>query len=236
MNLDLHAHNCSWGSLICWIRVSWYVYPRVKSLLRLAIHFSNFTFCGYFENVFAKHTTKYETLTVHFSYFMRISCSINATKKTTKSFDYLTFCANANPGVKCKKRKKGCEMGKKWREIPAIHFLFFAFHDRFCVFCDKGIFTRSYLWRSQVTETLTLYAHKWECLHVNDKWSPLKLVANHWFSVALPHRWLSDFLWRDNWLYIMIYVRIHTIDGSGRHKIRKYKKMYFIFSWTRSLM
>ncbi len=34
-----------------------------------------FVFC------FAEHTTKYETLAVHFTYFMRISCFINATKK-----------------------------------------------------------------------------------------------------------------------------------------------------------
>ncbi len=35
---------------------------------------------------------------------------------------------------------------------------------------------------------------------------------------------------------LIIYVRIHTIDISGRHKIRKYKKLNFIFSWTRSLI
>ncbi len=40
--------------------------------LRPAIHFSYFAFCGYFTNVFVKHTTKYETLTIHFSYFMQI--------------------------------------------------------------------------------------------------------------------------------------------------------------------
>ncbi len=30
---------------------------------------------------FAKHTTKYETLTIHFSHFMQISYFINAAKK-----------------------------------------------------------------------------------------------------------------------------------------------------------
>ncbi len=47
--------------MICYIKVS----------SRPAIHFSYFTFCGYLANVFAKYTTKYKTLTVHFSYFIR---------------------------------------------------------------------------------------------------------------------------------------------------------------------
>ncbi len=49
--------------------------------IRPAEHFLYFAFCGYFANVFAKHTMKYKTLTVHLSYFMRISCFINAVKK-----------------------------------------------------------------------------------------------------------------------------------------------------------
>ncbi len=97
-----------------------------------------------------------------------------------------------------------------------------------------GTFTQSYLRQPQIAETLTLYTHKWECPHVNDKWSLLKLVASRWFSVALSRLWLRDFLWRDHWLYIIIYVSIHTINTSGHHKIRKYKN--FIFSWTRSLI
>ncbi len=92
------------------------------------------------------------------------------------------------------------------------------------------------MWWSQVAETLTLYAHKWECPHVNDKWSPLKLVTSHWFSVALPRWWISDFLWGNYWLYIIIDVSIHTNDTSGRHKIRKYKKLHSIFSWTWSVI
>ncbi len=40
-----------------------------------------FAFHRYFTNVFTKHTTKYETLAIHFSHFMLISCFINATKK-----------------------------------------------------------------------------------------------------------------------------------------------------------
>ncbi len=42
--------------------------------LRLAIHLSHFAFREYFAIVRAKHTTKYETLNVHFSYFIQISC------------------------------------------------------------------------------------------------------------------------------------------------------------------
>ncbi len=54
--------------------------------------------------------------------------------------------------------------------------------------------------------------------------------------MALPRRWLNDFLRQEYWLYIIIYVCIHTIDTSGRYKIRRYKKMHFTFSWTRSLI
>ncbi len=49
--------------------------------LRLAIYFSYFASRGYFVNVFAKHTKKYETLATLFSYFMRILYFINAVKK-----------------------------------------------------------------------------------------------------------------------------------------------------------
>ncbi len=93
-----------------------------------------------------------------------------------------------------------------------------------------------YIHTELLSETLTFYAHKWECPHINDKWLPLKLVASHWFPVALIRRWLSNFLWRDHWLYIIVYVRIHTINTSGCHKIKKYKKLHFIFSWTQSLI
>ncbi len=61
-------------------------------------------------------------------------------------------------------------------------------------------------------------------------------MVSHWFSMVQPRQWPSDFLWRDHWLYVIIYVRIHTIDTNGCHKIRKYRKLHFIFSWTRSLI
>ncbi len=96
-------------------------------------------------------------------------------------------------------------------------------------FYCEGTFTQSYFWRQQIAEILTLYAHKWECPHFNDKWSPRKLMASRWFFMALPRRWRSDFLWRDHRLYIIIYVRIHKIDTSDRHKIRKYKKHWRFF-------
>ncbi len=36
---------------------------------------------SYFTSVFEKHTTKYKTLTIHFSHFMQISCFVNVMKK-----------------------------------------------------------------------------------------------------------------------------------------------------------
>ncbi len=50
-------------------------------ILRPAIHFLYFAFHRYFMNVFVKHTMKYETLIIHFLYFMQISCFIYAVKK-----------------------------------------------------------------------------------------------------------------------------------------------------------
>ncbi len=45
----------------------------------------------------------------------------------------------AQNGVKCKSEKRGVKCEKSDVEYPAIHFSFFAFSDRFCVFCDKRI-------------------------------------------------------------------------------------------------
>ncbi len=52
-----------------------------RNCVRPTIHFSHFTFRSCLASVFAKHTTKYGTLTIHFLYFMRISCFINTAKK-----------------------------------------------------------------------------------------------------------------------------------------------------------
>ncbi len=40
------------------------------------IYLSYFTFCRYFASVFAIHTMKYETLTIHFLQFIQILCFI----------------------------------------------------------------------------------------------------------------------------------------------------------------
>ncbi len=106
--------------------------------IRPAIHFSYFTFRRFFTNVFAKHATKYETLAIHFSYSMQISCFNDA--KKNKPQNPLTFRTNANPGTKCcemRKAKNRREMRKKWHEIP--RYTLFVFRDRFCIFHDKCI-------------------------------------------------------------------------------------------------
>ncbi len=109
-----------------------------------------FAFHGYFANVFAEHITKYETLTIHFLHFMRISCFINAEFHVlfmswkNKPRNPSTFRANANPGVKCyemqKAKKEARNTKKVMQNTPStIHFSFFAFHDCFCVFCGTCI-------------------------------------------------------------------------------------------------
>ncbi len=95
---------------------------------RLDIHFLYFAFHRYFVSVFAKHTTKYKTLTIHFSYFTRISCFINTTKNKLRN--PLTFCVNAHSGAKCEEWKKWCETRKKW--------WFFLFRGHFCNKCIAG--------------------------------------------------------------------------------------------------
>ncbi len=98
--------------------------------VRPAIHFSYFAFRGYFANIFAKHTVKYKTLTIHFSYFMRILCFINAAKKeTTKSFDFLHEC---RPWCKMLRNAKSENRGEKCKKVTqntplnTFHFSHFA--------------------------------------------------------------------------------------------------------------
>ncbi len=82
-------------------------------------------------------------MAIYCSYFMWISCFINAAK--SKPQNPLTFRANADPGLKCKKRKKGLEAWKKWRKIPRYIFFSFTLRNRFCVFRDKYIASLSIL-------------------------------------------------------------------------------------------
>ncbi len=76
-----------------------------------------YTFCiSHFTDIsqmFSQNTAKYKTLTTHFSYFMRISCFINAAKKTTKFFDF------------SREYRPSCEMRKKWCEIPCYTLFIF---------------------------------------------------------------------------------------------------------------
>ncbi len=66
-----HCITCSLTRLIC----------SCIQGFRPAIPFLYFAFRGYFVDVFAKHTTKYETLAILFSYFMQILRFINVAKK-----------------------------------------------------------------------------------------------------------------------------------------------------------
>ncbi len=102
------------------------------------IHFSYFAFHGYFANIFAKHTMKYETL--HFSYFMRISCFINAAKKeTAKSFDFSCECWLWREMLWNAKSKHWWKCEESDAKYPSIQCSFFAFQNRFHIFCDKCI-------------------------------------------------------------------------------------------------
>ncbi len=100
-----------------------------------------FTFCEYFASVFAKHTTKYETLTIHFSYFIQILCFVNTTKKPIKSFDISQACHNPWCEImRNEKRKKNdmkCE--KSETKYNPMHFSFFTFCEHFMLFRNKCI-------------------------------------------------------------------------------------------------
>ncbi len=105
-----------------------YMLVLQKEIIRLAIHFSHFT--SIFA-VFPKHTTKYETLNLHFHISYEFCVLLMPQKnKPPNPLNPLTFCVNADPGAKCcemRKVKKGARNAK----YPAIHFLFFAFRATF---------------------------------------------------------------------------------------------------------
>ncbi len=46
-------------------------YEKCIASLRPAKELSYFAFRRYFASIFAKHTMKYETFTIHFSYFIQ---------------------------------------------------------------------------------------------------------------------------------------------------------------------
>ncbi len=73
---------------------------------------------SYFVACFAKTFAKYEKwLAGHISFEFRVLLM----PRKNKPQNPLTFCANSDPGAKCR------ETRKKWHEIPPIHFSFFAF-------------------------------------------------------------------------------------------------------------
>ncbi len=56
---------------------AWFLQSTGTSfIIRLAKHLSYFAFHRYFASIFAIHTTKFETLTIHFSHFIQILCFI----------------------------------------------------------------------------------------------------------------------------------------------------------------
>ncbi len=67
--------------------------------------------------MFSQNTHKIRNTRYTLSYFMRISCFINAAKN--KPQNPLTFRANADPDVKCEECKKGRE--KSDAKYPAIY-------------------------------------------------------------------------------------------------------------------
>ncbi len=76
----------------------------------------------------------------HLLYTFRISCKFRFLLMTRKNKprNPLTFCANADPGAKCKKRKKGRETPKKWLKIPRSILSFFAFCNK-CIAHQRSI-------------------------------------------------------------------------------------------------
>ncbi len=71
-----------------------------------------------------KHTTKYETLTIHFLHFMRF-CVLLMPRKN-KSQNPLIFRVNADPGAECKSEERGAKREKSGMKYHTIHFSFFS--------------------------------------------------------------------------------------------------------------
>ncbi len=105
-----------------------------ERLVRPATHFLYFAFRGYFANVFAKHTTKYEALIIHF----RISCEFRVLlmPRKNKPRNPFTFRANVNLGAKCCEMWKNCFTNKAnmTNHVLQIHHLCFAFFSHFHTF------------------------------------------------------------------------------------------------------
>ncbi len=114
-------------------------FKGLKFPIRPAIHFLYFAFRGYFTNVFAKHTTKYDTL-----YTFRISWEFIVLLMLWKNKprNPLSFCANADPAMEC------CEMRKKWCETPCYILFVFCISQSFSRIHDKSIagLTASPVW------------------------------------------------------------------------------------------
>ncbi len=74
--------------------------------------------------------------TKHSPYTFRISCEFRVLlmPQRNKPRNPVTFRTNADPGAKCKKRRKKSDL-----KYTAIHILFLAFCDRFGVFHDECI-------------------------------------------------------------------------------------------------
>ncbi len=101
------------GVLLCTVdKGKWHLVLTYSVLRSMCFLGRLYTFrILHYANVFAKHTTKYETLTVHF----RISCKLRVLlmPQKNKPQNPLTFRPNANLGVKCEKRGAKCKKGDK---------------------------------------------------------------------------------------------------------------------------
>ncbi len=81
---------------------------------------------------------KYETLAIHFSYFIQNSCFINAVERINHDILWL-FVWMPTPAQNVKSKKRDAKREKSDTKYPAIHFSFFASRNK-CTASPRFIF------------------------------------------------------------------------------------------------
>ncbi len=116
---------------------------NISKAIRPAIHLAYFAFRGYFASVLAKHTMKYETFTIHFSYLIQISCLRK--NKPRNPFNVLwECCSRALNGAK---RKKMMRNVKKVTQNTSLYTSRFShFTSISCYFASVKPALRSSSW------------------------------------------------------------------------------------------
>ncbi len=119
------GHSATWRTYKVHVRVEWFKTSQksVEGARYGQLYTSHISHLMGISGMFSWNTpqnTKHSLYTFCISGEYRVLLMM----RKNKPWNLWSFLANANPGAKCKKRKKVCEMRKKWREISPYTFCF----------------------------------------------------------------------------------------------------------------